>query len=99
VAEADVLIEDWAPGNSLLSADEVREINPRLVHVSVTPFGQEGPWANYASNDLVANALSGSASVGGNAETPPLTGYGNQTYHTVGYYVATCALAAVYAMR
>ncbi len=62
-------------------------------------MGLSGPWAAMKTNDLVANALSGAASVTGNAETPPLTGYGNQTYHTVGLYAAICALAAVRAAR
>ena len=62
-------------------------------------MGLSGPWAGMKTNDLVANALSGAASVTGNAETPPLTGYGNQTYHTVGLYAAICALAAVRAAR
>src|SRR6185312_9972677 len=37
--------------------------------------------------------------VTGNASTPPLTGYGNQSSHTVGLYVAVCALAAHRAVR
>src|SRR6185437_640456 len=69
--------------------------NPRLAHISVTPMGHDGPWAEFRTNDLVANALSGAASVTGSAETPPLTGYGNQTYHTAGLYAAICALAAL----
>lgn len=91
---ADILIEDWIPGRPVLTAAELDASNPRLAHVSVTPMGHVGPWAGFRTNDLVANALSGAASVTGSAETPPLTGYGNQTYHTTGLYAAICALAA-----
>lgn len=95
VAGCDILIEDWTPGNAPLAAAELAAANPRLVHVSVTPFGQDGPWASYRSNDLVQNALGGPASVTGSADTPPLNGYGNQTHHTAGFYAAICALAAL----
>ena len=99
VANADILIEDWPPGQPRLSSEEVGSANPRLTRVSVTPMGLYGPNSSFRVNDLVANALSGSASVTGNAETPPLSGYGNQAYHTVGFYVAVCALAALRAVR
>jgi crotonobetainyl-CoA:carnitine CoA-transferase CaiB-like acyl-CoA transferase len=99
VARADVLIEDWAPGSPLLPDDELQQANGRLVRVSVTPMGLDGPLRDLTTNDLVANALSGAASVTGNADSPPITGYGNQSYHTVGLYTAICALAAVRAAR
>lgn len=95
VRGADVLIEDWMPASPVCSVEELTELQPRLVHVSVTPFGLTGPRANWRSNDLVANALSGAASVTGSERTPPLTGYGNQTHHTAGMYAAICALAAL----
>ncbi len=99
IANADILIEDWRPAHPLFSEAELAVANPRLVRLSITPMGADGPWAALRTNDLVANALSGSASVTGTADTPPLTGYGNQTYHTVGMYGAICALAALPAVR
>lgn len=91
VSRAAILIDDGAVA---FTVEELRAANPSLTRVSVSPAGKGGPWANLAVNDLVANALCGSASVTGNAETPPLTGSGNQTVHTVGLYAAICALAA-----
>lgn len=99
VPRCEVFIEDWGDDDRLLTKDEIASANPYVVHLSVRPFGSTGPWSGYASTDLVGNALSGSASVSGNSDTPPLSGYGNQTYHTVGLYVATCALAALRASR
>ncbi|MEO9255357.1 MAG: CoA transferase, partial [Tepidiformaceae bacterium] len=99
IAGSDILIEDWEPGSAPLSAGELLSANPRLVRVSVTPMGLDGPLSQLKTNDLVANALSGSASVTGNADTPPITGYGNQSYHTVGLYAAICALAALRTAR
>ncbi|MDZ7728329.1 MAG: CoA transferase [Dehalococcoidia bacterium] len=99
IREADVLIEEWPAGSPALDPDELQTANDGLVRVGITPFGATGPWSTYASNDLVANALSGSASVTGNADTPPINGYGNQTHHTVGLYAAVCAMAGVRARR
>jgi len=95
LAEADLLIEDWVGDEAPLDTGALHEAFPQLVRLSVTPMGQEGPWMGLAVNDLVATALSGAASITGTPETPPLTGYGNQTAHTVGFYAACCALAGV----
>jgi len=94
VAGAGILIEDWEPDRAVVAHADLEEANPTLTRVSVTPMGLDGPLAGWRVNDLVANAMSGSASVTGNASTPPISGYGNQSHHTVGLYVAVCALAA-----
>jgi len=99
VAGADILIEDWTPGAPLFDSPELERANPALTRVSVTAMGLDGPLAGIRTNDLVANALCGSASVTGNAQTGPLSGYGNQTHHTAGWYAAVCALAAVRVAR
>ncbi len=94
VAGADILIEDWDPAGPPVTGEALVEANPALARVSVTPMGLDGPLAGWRANDLVANALCGSASVTGNASTPPISGYGNQSHHTVGLYAAVCALVA-----
>ena len=99
VAGCDILVEDWPPAARPFAAAELGGANSRLVRISVTAMGEDGPWADLAVNDLVANALCGSASVTGNASTPPINGYGNQTHHTVGLYAAICALAALRTAR
>ncbi|MGE3075501.1 MAG: CoA transferase [Dehalococcoidia bacterium] len=99
VKGADILLEDWKPGAIPVSSEDLAKLRPGLVHVSVTPFGQTGPRAHWRTNDLVANALSGAASVTGNESTPPITGYGNQTHHTAGLYASICALAALRSAR
>lgn len=93
-AGADILLEDWAPGAPPVDLAGLQAAAPHLVRVSVTPVGYDtsGP---IETTDLVANALSGAASVTGTPETPPMTGWGNQTHHTVGFYAAICALAGL----
>ena len=57
VPRIDVLIESEQPGaleRLGISPDRLRQRNPRLVLVSVTPFGQWGPRAGWRGNDLVA---------------------------------------------
>ncbi|MEO6341128.1 MAG: CaiB/BaiF CoA-transferase family protein [Caulobacteraceae bacterium] len=59
---ADFLIEACAPGwlaaRGLAHAD-LAKLNPRLIHVSITPFGQTGPYAGFVGGELVCSALSG----------------------------------------
>mgnify|MGYP001312307413 CR=1 FL=1 len=90
IAGSDIVIDDWHPG----SEPAAIAANPRLVRVSVTPFGHGAPH-QWHVNDLVASALCGSASVTGTAATRPLPGWGNQTHNTVGMYAAICALAGL----
>ncbi|GIW12772.1 MAG: putative CoA-transferase [Tepidiforma sp.] len=99
VAGADILIEDWPPPGPDVAAADLANANPALVRVSVTPMGQDGPRADWRVNDLVANALCGSAWVTGDAQSPPISGYGNQSCHTVGLYAAVVALAALRFVR
>ncbi|WP_322795328.1 CoA transferase [Tepidiforma sp.] len=99
IAGADILIEDWPPGRWPVSREALTAAQPSLAHVSVTPMGQDGPLRDWLVNDLVANALCGSASVTGDASSPPISGYGNQSHHTVGMYAAVLALAALRAVR
>jgi len=62
IASADVVVENHQPGWMAargLGYDDLRAANPGLVYVSVTPFGQTGPYADYLGSDLVAFATSG----------------------------------------
>ncbi len=98
-AGADLLIEDWPAGNPPIANEALESANPALVRVSVTPMGQDGPWRDWRVNDLVANALCGSAWLTGDSSSPPISGYGNQSHHTVGLYAAVVALAGLHWAR
>ena len=72
---ADFLVESFPPG--YLDARDLgyrtlREMNPRLVLTSITPFGQSGPYARHRGSDLVAMAVSGLMSLVGEPGRPPL---------------------------
>ncbi|HLI26518.1 MAG TPA: CoA transferase [Chloroflexota bacterium] len=75
VRGADFLIESFMPGH--LDALELgyaalRAVNPRLIYISVTPFGARGPYAHYRGTDLEAMALGGFLAVTGEPGRPPL---------------------------
>jgi crotonobetainyl-CoA:carnitine CoA-transferase CaiB-like acyl-CoA transferase len=75
VSGADFLIESATPGqmDSLgLGYEDLARINPRLIYVSITAFGQTGPKAKWASSDLVAMAAGGPLALTGDDDRPPL---------------------------
>lgn len=74
LAAADVLVENGTPGAMErlgLGFDEVHARHPRLVYVSISGFGQEGPDARRGGYDLVVQALSGLLSMTGSPDGEP----------------------------
>jgi crotonobetainyl-CoA:carnitine CoA-transferase CaiB-like acyl-CoA transferase len=74
VATTDVLIENFRPGTLErwgIGPDVLWEINPRLVIVRVTGFGQLGPYARRPGFGTLAEAMSGFAAVTGQPDGPP----------------------------
>jgi crotonobetainyl-CoA:carnitine CoA-transferase CaiB-like acyl-CoA transferase len=74
VAEADVLIENFRPGvieGWGLGPERLLEINPQLVMLRVTGFGQTGPYAQRRAFGTLAEAMSGLAHQTGQPDGPP----------------------------
>ena len=74
VEEMDVVIENFRPGTLEkwgLSYEVLRDINPRLVLVRVTGFGQIGPRKGEPGFGTLAEAMSGFAAVTGEPDGPP----------------------------
>ena len=72
--DADVVIENFRPGRLEawgLGADELLRLNPRLVLVRVTGFGQEGPYSDRPGFGTLAEAMSGFAAITGAPDGPP----------------------------
>ena len=73
---ADIIIESYEPGRLAelgLDYETLAEDNPRLILVSITYFGQDGPYADYRGDDLVAQAMGGYLyAVTGSAAKPPM---------------------------
>jgi len=94
VEQADILVENYRPGvmkRLRTDYETLSAINPRLVYVSISGFGQTGPWAGRPGFDLMAQAMSGIMSVTGHPDGPPAK---------AGVPVADigCALFATYGM-
>ena len=74
VAEVDVVIENFRPGTLErwgLGYETLREINPRLVLLRVTGFGQTGPYRERPGFGTLAESLTGFASLNGHPDGPP----------------------------
>ena len=75
VERADVVLYNYRPGvpeKLGVDFDTLRAINPRIIVCSLTGFGEDGPWANRPSYDLVIQALSGAMSLTGEVGRPPV---------------------------
>ncbi len=69
--DADVFVQNFRPGAADgmgLGADVIRAINPRIVYVSISGFGESGPYAHKRVYDPVIQALSGMADIQANDE-------------------------------
>jgi crotonobetainyl-CoA:carnitine CoA-transferase CaiB-like acyl-CoA transferase len=74
-ARADFLFESAPPGAMAklgLDFDALRKVNPRLVYVSISPYGQDGPYAGHAASDLTLCAMGGHIILQGEADRPPV---------------------------
>ena len=75
IEAADFLIESERPGRLAqlgLGHDVLMARNPRLIHVSITPFGSDGPKREYADAELILWAAGGPLHPSRDAEGPPL---------------------------
>ncbi|MFN3004424.1 CaiB/BaiF CoA transferase family protein [Mycolicibacterium wolinskyi] len=74
VASADVFLQNYRPGVAdRLGVDyeTLREINPALVYVSISGYGEDGPYAQRPGQDLLLQAMSGAMLSSGRAGDPP----------------------------
>ncbi len=94
IAETDILL-DAQPGETLeklgLDWQALRQLNPRLIYVSLPAFGRSGPWHDYKANDLVHLALGGqmmccgyNPKEDGSYDTPPIAPQMWHAYHIAG---------------
>ena len=73
VSKADVFIQNLAPGAAArhgVGSRELREIDPRLITVDISGYGEEGEYSHMKAYDLLIQGESGLASVTGTREEP-----------------------------
>jgi formyl-CoA transferase len=74
IAESDILVENFRPGTMErwgLGYDRLAAINPRLIMVRVTGYGQTGPYAHRAGFGAIGEAMGGLRYVVGSPDAPP----------------------------
>lgn len=75
IAKADVILENFRPGTLEawgLDYNTLAEINPKLIMLSVSGFGQTGPLSQRAGYDRIALAFSGVMALNGYPDRPPV---------------------------
>ena len=95
----DILIESFVPGRMDelgLGAESLRSINPALIVVSVSPFGQTGPYARHPATDLTLAAAGGLLNMQGNGDRPPIPVGLPETVHLGAVQAAADVLMALY---
>ena len=96
---ADLVLESWEPGRLTelgIGPEIMRDRNPRLVVVSVTGFGQHGPYRDWTSSELVLTAMSSALARSGAPHREPLKPPGELASQTAAVHVAFVALLAMY---
>ncbi|MBI4505777.1 MAG: CoA transferase [Chloroflexi bacterium] len=99
VAHVDVVIENFTPGTFErwgLGEEALRAVNPRLVLVRVSGFGQDGPYRLRTGFDRVAQAFGGGTYVTGHPECPPVRSGLTVADYVAGLYNALSVLMALY---
>ena len=72
---SDFVMESFEPGHLAglgLAYEDLRRINPSLVWLSITPFGDEGPRSGWAASDITLMAAGGWMHLAGNEDRAPL---------------------------
>jgi len=98
VRDCDVVVENFKPGSMDamgLNYEKLAEINTRLIYMSITGFGRDGPNADQPGFDQIAQGYSGLMSVTGSPESGPLrvgVAIGDQT---TGMWAAIGVLSAL----
>ncbi|UTR12916.1 CoA transferase [Evansella sp. LMS18] len=74
IAKSDVVLENFKNGTMNkwgLDYEELKKINPQIVHCSITGFGRNGPYNGFPGYDFIIQAMSGLMSITGSEESGP----------------------------
>ncbi|MEO8539835.1 MAG: CoA transferase [bacterium] len=97
VRSADFLFENAGPGAMAakgIGYADLLELNPTLVYVATSPFGQDGPYAQHVTTDLTLAAMGGMAALNGEPDRPPVRISVPQSWHHAAAESAVAALIA-----
>jgi crotonobetainyl-CoA:carnitine CoA-transferase CaiB-like acyl-CoA transferase len=94
---AAIIVEDGPPGALAargLDPSHLRREHPSLVVVSITPYGQDGPYAPFPATNITAFAMGGIMSLTGMHQREPLVTGGSQALYLGGLDAAGAAITA-----
>jgi crotonobetainyl-CoA:carnitine CoA-transferase CaiB-like acyl-CoA transferase len=97
--KADILIENFRPETRKrlgLDYEDLCKMNPKLIHCSISGYGQSGPYRNRPGFDTIGQALSGMLSLVTDLENPKVAGL-SFVDHSTGTFAAYGILAALLA--
>ena len=100
IADSDILVESFSPHvmPSLgLDYQTLEKVNPRLVMVSISSFGQTGPYRDFKASEIVEYAMGGEMCSTGIAGREPLKLGGNVIQYQAGTVAAVATMGALYA--
>jgi crotonobetainyl-CoA:carnitine CoA-transferase CaiB-like acyl-CoA transferase len=99
VRDADVVIENFRPGTSQrlgLDYEAAKAVNPRIVYLSISGYGQTGAWSRFGAYDQVVQALTGMMMLNGeDNDAPTKVGFPVVDMAT-GLFGALAVLAAIH---
>ncbi|MGE7606998.1 CaiB/BaiF CoA transferase family protein [Peribacillus frigoritolerans] len=75
IRESDVIVENFKTGTMErlgLGYEDLKALNPKIIHCSITGFGHTGPYKQLPGYDFLAQAMSGFMSVNGTANGEPV---------------------------
>lgn len=99
VLRADILVESYPPGSMArwgLGYQDLAALKPDLIYASITDFGQTGPYKDYKSSEIVAEALGALLYTMGLPEREPLKIGGNAALMTAGISAFSAIMAALH---
>jgi benzylsuccinate CoA-transferase BbsE subunit len=97
-SSADVIIESFAPGELDrlgLGWERISRQNRTIILCSLAPFGQTGPYRDFAADDTILAALGGMLYVNGFPADAPIRPLGLQSYHCGAEYGAIAIMCAL----
>jgi len=97
IRRSDFLFEPW-PESPLavwgIDFERARALNPRIVYVRLSPWGDDGPYVDYLGNDLVIAAMGGPVALQGAIDRAPVRLSVPQVWRHAGVEAAAGAMAA-----
>lgn len=99
VSKSDMVIENFRTGTLEkwgVGYEDLKKINPDLVMIRVTGYGQTGPYSHKAGFGTPATAFSGFTYLHGYPDRPPISPSFSLTDYVTGIYVAFAAVTALY---